>query len=1357
MATGPTGPSDTRPPMRTGSARTTSTTVPTPRATTPTTIPGQRPPLRTGSAGRTATGTSATGAGPVLPPDYYANAIRQSAEVAAALDPKKSQDISDIALGKVKAGAGLINSIINFKIPGTGIRPTYIPFYPIDKILEIENMIPGAINQVQNALEGKPVDVGSFADPFGEKGIVREAGRAIVNAPRKTELFQGAQEQRGYNQVVDNPVLALTLDIALSPTTYLSGGGAGISKGVLTAIAKGGATKAFTETGEALTKAAAKQLTKEAAEASAKKSLDDLVTAGAGSVEIAAATNAANKAAQATAKARAAVLAQEASEDVLNKAIADYASKAATASRRGVTGARSAADIAADLVEARGVAIKTLEDADAGRIFLSPKNRATTEALIGNISDEVIQDVASKGYRGFATTMPGTKLAEQIGVRSGIRWGVGRAKIWVPGSDRLANAFGGAFDASRSRILAIPGAEFLQKAFTPQGRGGLLGEVDIRDLRYNIRAGNLSGKALTEGLETLRLDRQVRAATAAAKEGLGVTASAIDELAKQDKAVARTVHQLLENPRINVLADDVATVNTKLKGTGITRPITEQELDLARRARVAYEQVYGYANSRYAQLQLAAGVPFGELQALPKTENFFPHVLTDKAILNLAKNKKLAAELGVDLTQLSSLTAPRRLKAGTKVGTYTVTADDLAKGVARINEIYRRYDGLTYDLFETDIGLATVRHINGISTDVGRLKAFQDAVETGRGPVRSAGPVAVSGIPGVKSVEDAVNFYLTPQKIATINTIPEATAQLDDVVMYLDELETLSTAPAKRALGNDINIARRRVEDSMKALDTEIATVPEASVITLEAQALSDALSAQAKGIVGNVLGRPASDWKMVRPMLDDGFVLLNETVLPSVAAKQELALMLQNARRFEDPKFVVALNSYMGKVNRFFKSWVTATPGFHTRNAISNGFFMTVAGADTRNIDEAINIYDKWLKYVAKQRGTIREETRLSIDLYEDLGVLDIVGAFDPSDALFIDDFVDATYPGIKFADREVLIKALDNLTAAGFGRTAEVFEGGVAGLGRTTGVTGAGDASNIVSQTLGKPLYASRELGTSIENYSRFALTYDGLKKGLSAEQAAARTAKFLIDYSDVSRADEVIKQIIPFWMWMSRALPLMVQQMWTNPKAFIIYKKVKNAVEDEDGELVIPYWMSSQGAVKAPFGGNIALMPDLGFTGLGEDIQSITDIAGLVSMSNPIIKGAAEALTNYDTFKRQPYRDPQYYEEDEITKANLLRFAKTLAVLPGVAQRYGRALSAAAEAGDLDTVAATIRAITQTNPAQYLQEQGVTEPTTDQNLNALLSIFGLPARAVPEYEQQREMQRRIEDIEKLLQPRR
>ena len=1292
-----------------------------------------------------------------IDPSIYAKALRLAAQSATQMSPKDEQGFTDIALGKVQSGLGLVNSVINFKIPGTGIRPGYLPFYPIDKLLEVENMIPGLINQVQNALEGKPVDVGSFTDPFGKKGIVSELGRTLTEQPRQTELFKASQEQKGYSQVVDNPALALTLDIALAPTTYLSGGGAGISKGLLKAIATGGAKKAFSETGEALTKNAAKQLVKQAAADVAKKSFDDIVAKGVVGIERDAAEFAAKKAANNAAKAVAKVTAEEASEDVLIKAITDYAGDAATAARRGVTGARSSADMAADLIDAKNVAIRTLEDADAGLIpALSAKNRTATESLIANLTDEVISDIGSKGYRGFQQTEAGMQVAGQLGVRPGIRWGVGSQKVFLPGSERLSNAFGGVLDAGKSQIAKIPGAvettNFLLKTFTPQGRGGLLGEADLRDLRYNIRAGNLTGKELENGLLTLRLDRQVRSATAATKEGLGVTVGAIDEFAKADKAYATTVHELIENPRINLLTDSPATVSAKLG-----RTISEGELDLARRAQISLDQSYKYSDSIYKNLQLNAGVKFEDLQSLPRQSNFFPHVLTEKATFELAKNKKLAAELGADLTSLPRLTAARTLVAGSKVGTYTVTASDIAKGVGRLNEIYKRYGGLTYDLFETDIGLAVSKHINNISSDLGRMRAFEGAIAEGR-LLRAKPSTAIARAPELGDLDAALDFYLTPQKITAINTIPEAQKDLDNIIYYLDELETLTTAKSKVALGNDVERASRNINNALRALDGKVGTVPMSASITLEAQALSDDLAEQARNILTNVTSRSVDDWKIMKPLLDDGFVALNEKVLPNIQAQQELAMMLSNARRFEDPKFVVAMNQYMTKINRYFKSWVTATPGFHTRNTISNGFFMAVAGANPKYVENAADIYNKWLTYVKNAKGTIRAETRGAIDE----GFVDIIGSFDPSDAIFIDDFVDKAYPTISFAEREALIGALDNLTAAGFGRTAEVFEGGVAGLGRTTGVTGAGSAQNIVSQALGKPLYISRETGTMIENYSRFALTYDGLRKGLNGEQAAARTAKFLVDYQDIARADELIKQIIPFWMWMSRALPLMIKQMWTNPKAFVIYEKIKAGVKDEDGELVIPGWMQRQGAFKAPFGGNITLMPDLGFTGLGEDVGNLTDLVGLAGMSNPVIKGTIEALTNYDTFKRDKYRDPQYYTEAEIAKDNLIKFAKNLAVIPGVAQRYGRALAAAIETGNVgsnaqaDAVANIIRQITQTNPPDYLQEQGVLEPTQDQNINALTGFLGIPARAVPAYEQERETKLRLEQMEKLLQQR-
>ena len=242
--------------------------TPTPTTTVPKAVtvkPVTPTPTTTGSKGRPSwAGGVAIASGAIQSADVAdakltARDARLDAETVG-INPEKLDEVDKGFIGTV---FGAANSVLNFKIPGTKIRPAYLPFYPVDKVIEIEQLIPGIINQIQNANEGKPVDVGSFTDPFGEKGIISELGRTIRNAPRKTELFQGAQEQRGYSQVVDNPALALGLDIFAMPTTYLTGGGGGISKGFLKGVAAGGIKKAVSETGEALTKAGAKKLAAE--------------------------------------------------------------------------------------------------------------------------------------------------------------------------------------------------------------------------------------------------------------------------------------------------------------------------------------------------------------------------------------------------------------------------------------------------------------------------------------------------------------------------------------------------------------------------------------------------------------------------------------------------------------------------------------------------------------------------------------------------------------------------------------------------------------------------------------------------------------------------------------------------------------------------------------------------------------------------------------------------------------------------------------------------------------------------------------------------------------------------------------
>ena len=198
-------------------ATTPTTTVPKAVTVKPvtTTIPKTGGKGRPSWAGGVTTASGAIQSADVADAKLTARDARLDAQTVG-VSPEKLDDVDKGVIGTV---FGAANSALNFKIPGTKIRPVYLPFYPVDKILELENLIPGIVNQIQNANEGKPVDVGSFSDPFGKKGIVTEIGRMFTNAPRETELFQGAQEQKGYSQVVDNPALALTLDIALSPTT----------------------------------------------------------------------------------------------------------------------------------------------------------------------------------------------------------------------------------------------------------------------------------------------------------------------------------------------------------------------------------------------------------------------------------------------------------------------------------------------------------------------------------------------------------------------------------------------------------------------------------------------------------------------------------------------------------------------------------------------------------------------------------------------------------------------------------------------------------------------------------------------------------------------------------------------------------------------------------------------------------------------------------------------------------------------------------------------------------------------------------------------------------------------------------
>lgn len=348
--------------------------------------------------------------------------------------------------------------------------------------------------------------------------------------------------------------------------------------------------------------------------------------------------------------------------------------------------------------------------------------------------------------------------------------------------------------------------------------------------------------------------------------------------------------------------------------------------------------------------------------------------------------------------------------------------------------------------------------------------------------------------------------------------------------------------------------------------------------------------------------------------LFEDAYVVINNTIVPDLAVRADLAQMFNNVRRLKNPTYRGNVASFIHDFTRTFKGWVTAIPGFHTRNFISNTWQMIAAGAEFKNMTDGLRILKKWNQHV---KNLIKEGTDI-----ED--VTDIVNKF----------LMELDEPkSIKDAVRATLLKS----GSGGGGDLEEVF-GAV--ISDTMGVLGK-QTKRKVSQKAAAPLRLSRKTGSVIEDYSRFILTFDGIRQGLDPQSAAARTRRFLFDYEDLTELDVRMKQIMPFWVWMSRNLPLQAQEMFHNPKLYQQYKQFRANFEDENGDnVLIPAYLRKAGAFSTA--GNVLLKPDLGIPGAGAPtplVEGITEPRALLGGVTPLIRVPYEIITGEKAGTGQP----------------------------------------------------------------------------------------------------------------------
>lgn len=1217
------------------------------------------------------------------------------------------------------------------------------------------------------------------------------------------------------NKVLDW-TLGFTTDVLLDPVTYATFGTGGFVKAAAGGLAREGAM--------VTTKGIARTVIKEAGEAAVKQADDAARFAGQALDDVQRATI--RETAEAAAKETEDLIIKTAPKPGTPGAAAiEAAEKAQRVGPRRVIGARSREELAQGAREVRDIAVQS------GNDFVAR-----------TLTDDVIGDLATRGYSAARGD-----VARALGLRGGIRWGVGPAKVIIPGTERIADTFGQVFTGLRvgakTPLTDLPylrnSLALVNKGFvgtrlgsavlrntTPIGEGGLFGSDDILRMRTALRSGKVSGREITgpeanDFVKLLSQDRAYRGLKAAAQTDANQLLRPL-YASREFNKYANSVTDLVDNP---VIGENLATITAADASRVLGRTVDEAELKLAQDIRKVGDEFYARANDIYQRGQLMAGRTPEQLQELPKNRAWFPHTLSEKAGRALADNKISAetlAELGVDRTFALAGSNLRQLKVGSPWFGKKLTQADINGGVKALNAIARKQLG--YDFFETNaqrafeqygkgwardtsysnflynMSLATEARRGLTDTPLGQTaEALGGGLFAGKGfegDVTQEATRLLTGVKGPKKIEsfiESLNDVLSPSRVAALDAVPAARKELENVAVELavlregiEKSKREGTLLFSDSLNQTFNDLEQRIFDLQRIAPEGSLPPGYGSAISSEANALMQSLKNEADGLRLVVSDIDPKKWANTVPIFLDSanrFLQINSINYPGLIGSPELTELLQNVKRLEDPVVARAMQKALGPVTQMFKGWVTATPGFHTRNGLSNTFFLFSAGANPANIGQAAKIYSAYTKFLKRQglyakvtpEGKLVSEGVTGRPFYSSDPANPMAAERFPAEVFqnkTIVDFLSSKEAAGLGLDREVVAGGVDTLIdiltqagPVGFGQIGDIFSG-TGRLGITgKEVTGDGVAATL-SRGAGKPLGWSRRLGNTVETWSRFALLFDGIKQGLSPEASAARVSKYLIDYSDLSRADQVIKEFIPFWMWTSRSFPLILESSWANPRAYAVWNNVTRNMRDEEAEAgqTRPSYLQPATAV----GGNVLFNPDFGFQRREEGFANLADPRSILAALTPALRAPLEAALNQEFRTGEQLYSP-YYESPASAGAqyigkSLLPQLGALGRLGnvgiGATQAAGQAAGAAGQQ-DLQAILEQIAAAPQTRlpesvrgalgvgkPAYIQEEQGTLTP--EESRQRLLSFFGIPVTQLQPWQQTAAIKQIIERLE-------
>lgn len=867
----------------------------------------------------------------------------------------------------------------------------------------------------------------------------------------------------------------------------------------------------------------------------------------------------------------------------------------------------------------------------SGRVEAALKVAEAVKA--GDLGAESVAKIGRLGVLGAndaerAAIFKGAKDAEKL-AQPGLRF----AGHVIPGTEGLAEKAGLGLSKTRAAIGDTKLGDALRSIRTPKG----LENVNGLGNAFKVLAEGKSAEASTRALEQVRALRNL---SASERQFVKTFANSADKLAHDigKTGNGQEVFQALDEG---------------LPLTGLT-----------------------HADQAHALLSKVHGEASKTVTALGERQNYAPHIFTreGRAALNSEAFAPLRKEVGMDLTEATGGAVRRTIHPGSKLtmpdGSLVEFVADTASGAVSARQINEKlgahFGGIKF--IQDDITKVLKPYIEGIGTSVGRADAVSKAGElSGRGGmVHAVDKVATERAVKAEARDAAKTVKQIEKRLAGQGKELKAAAVTDLQSQLQEATARLSTAQAteKQAIAADVGLRAQRsavtdqtagtVSAAGSTVDQKIGAGTEATKAYQQIDAAQEAatkarfgarediatakadvatatsklqkasrinpnppkgttaayqkvshdlasvvdltgpgadetrslLTAHAEGVAdlrdGAAMTKALKTMEsavksgevvpVMKKVIADGYEQIGKSLLGEEApiVRKELARQLSNLNVvIDDPGMWKAMDKY----TRYFKTWATSTVGFHVRNAMQAVFMNGTEGVTPRTMVRGVDLWSK----------------------------------FDRNPEAWLDALPEYV---TKDQARDVV-------------RAVFASGGGEGQFGKAElAIIGQSKITNNTWTRL------SKRVGGKVEGSVRAALALHTVLGGGTWEEAASRISRIHFDYSQVSKFDAQVKRIIPFWTFLSRNVPLQVQQMFLKPRLYQAYKSLaRNMGQDYKNNMVPLSWQES-GAFQLTKG--VWLAPGLAHLQLAGDLGKLTsDPMRLLADSNPLIKVPLETI--------------------------------------------------------------------------------------------------------------------------------